>query len=270
MSPEKHSTQRGLTGHMKAPHEPQRCSMSSPLAAPSKKGALSASGTGTGRSDSTVASGGMLAQDRRRVVVEDAAVAAREHDVVLLDLPLARLATRLDHGLRQRREAPHVIGRELSAAGVGGERAAGAELAVLDERAAFALLAEPVVLERDEDRVRVAVVQLEDVDVVARDACERESLLARALRTGVDPRIAAAALVVAGRSLRGGSDVDGRLPEVLRAVGPAQNHCHRAVRDETAVEEVEGVDDQPRVLVVLERHRLANLRVRVHLRPLPL
>src|SRR6266516_3427550 len=112
----------------------------------------------------------MLAEDRRRVVVEDAAVAAREHDVVALDLSLARLATRLDHRLRERCEAPHVVGGELPAARVGWKRAAGPELAVRDEGAAFTLLAEAVVLERDEDGVGVAVVQLEDVDVVARDA----------------------------------------------------------------------------------------------------
>src|SRR5881409_2922661 len=103
--------QRGLTGHMNAPHARQRCSMSSPLAAPAKNGALASSGIGTGRCDWTLASGGMFAQDHRRVVVEDAAVAAREHDVVLLDLPLARLAARLDHRLRERREAPHVVRR---------------------------------------------------------------------------------------------------------------------------------------------------------------
>ena len=81
--------------HMNVPHERQRCSINSPRAAPSKNGALPSSGTGTGRCDCSVASGGMLAQDRRRVEVQDAAVSAREHDVVLRDLPLARLATRL-------------------------------------------------------------------------------------------------------------------------------------------------------------------------------
>src|ERR687887_246036 len=101
--------------------------MSSPRAAPSKKGVLASSGTGTGRAASTVTSGGMLAQDRRRVEVEDAPVAAREHDIVLRDLAPAGLAARLDDRLRERREAPHVVGGELPAAGVGGERSAGAE-----------------------------------------------------------------------------------------------------------------------------------------------
>ena len=51
-----------------------------------------------------------------------------------------------------------------------GSEPPGAELAVLDERAALALRAEAVVLERHEDGVRVAVVDLEDVDVVELDA----------------------------------------------------------------------------------------------------
>src|SRR2546430_2548589 len=83
----------------KPAHEAWGGSMSPPLALPAKKGALAFAGTGTGRNDSTVVSGGMLAEDRRRVVVEDAAVATREHDVVSLDLPLASLAARLDHRL---------------------------------------------------------------------------------------------------------------------------------------------------------------------------
>src|SRR4051794_35902777 len=259
---------------MKAPHERHRWSTSSPLAAPSKKGALSSSGTGTGRSDRTAAtasaSGGMLAQDRRRVVVEDAAVAAREHDVVLLDLALAGLAAGLDHCLREWSEAPHVVRRELPAAGVGGERAAGAELAVLDERSALALLAEAVVLEGDEDGVRVAVVQLEDVDVVAGHPRERERLLAGALRARVDSWIAAAPLVVTRGRLRGRPDVHGGLPEVPCTLCRGHDHGDRAVGYEAAVEEVERVDDHPRGLVVLERHRLSHLRARVHLGPLPL
>src|SRR5215216_6809690 len=88
-------------------------------------------------------------QDRRRVPVERAAVAADEHEVVVRHLALAAVAARLDHALRERREPPHVERRELAAAGVRRQRPARTELAVLDERAAFALLAEAVVLERD-------------------------------------------------------------------------------------------------------------------------
>ena len=79
---------------MNAPHAQQCWSISSPRAAPSKNGALASSGTGTGRVDSTVASGGMLAEDRRRVEVEHAAVAARQHHVVAWRLPIAALAAR--------------------------------------------------------------------------------------------------------------------------------------------------------------------------------
>src|SRR6185369_1088145 len=91
---------------------------------------------------------GACAEDRGRVPVEDAAVPADEDEVVLVDLPLAALSARLDHSFGERREAPHVVGRELSAARVRRQRPVRRELAVLDEGAALSLRAEAVVLER--------------------------------------------------------------------------------------------------------------------------
>src|SRR5687767_3952961 len=98
------------------------------------------------------------AEDEAGVVAEAAAVACREDEVVLFDLAVATLAAALDDGLAERSHAPHVVTGELTAAGVGRQGTAGAELAVFNERSAFALAAETVVFERDEHRVGVAVV----------------------------------------------------------------------------------------------------------------
>src|ERR1700737_4613710 len=154
---------------MNVSHDRQRSSISLPSSAPAKKGALASSGTGIGLAAAGVLVMAflnlVLAEDRGGVEIEDAAVAGHEHVIVRRRLALTGLAPRLDHALRQRREAPHVVGRQLASAGVARQRAPGSELPVGDERAALALLAEPVVLERDENRVRVTVVELEHVDL---------------------------------------------------------------------------------------------------------
>src|SRR3954453_22100421 len=191
ISPEKQATQRGRTGapmpamgDMKVLHERQRRNMSVSASAPSKKGALASSGTGTGFAavaidvDTSVASL-VRAEDRRGVEREDAAVAGDEDVVVLVDLALTGLAARLDHALRERREAPHVVRGQLAAARVARQRAARPQLAVGDEVAPFPLGAVAVVLERDEDCVRVAVVQFEHVDIGQLDAGLTQSRRAR-------------------------------------------------------------------------------------------
>ena len=75
---------------------------------------------------------------------------------------------------------PGMAGREPAAVGVRRQRAADAQLAVLDERAALALAAEPERLEREQHHRRERVVDLADVDVVGRDAGPLERELARA------------------------------------------------------------------------------------------
>src|SRR4029079_8205607 len=119
------------------------------------------------------------------VVAQDAPIAGAEDDVVLLDLAFAALAAALDDGLAEWSHAPHVVAGELPAAGVRGQRATGPELAVLDERPAFALLAEAVVLQGGEDGVGVAVVQLADVAVLGADASHREGGPGGELRAGL-------------------------------------------------------------------------------------
>ncbi len=56
-------------------------------------------------------SGRVLAQDCCRVIVEDSAIAADQHVIMLLDLPLPPLPTCLHHRLGERREPLHVVGR---------------------------------------------------------------------------------------------------------------------------------------------------------------
>jgi hypothetical protein len=137
------------------------------------------------------------------VEVKGAAVAADE-DVVVGCLAVAGLAAGLNDGFGEGGEAPHVVAGELSASGVGGQLAAGCELAVGDEWSTIALGAEAVVLEGDQDGVRVTVIELQLIDVVAVDAGLPEGGLCGFGGAGVDPGVAAGVLVVAGwRHARG-------------------------------------------------------------------
>ena len=99
------------------------------------------------------------------MVVEHSAVAADDRGLVPADLPRAGLAPDLRDGFQQRRHSPQVVRGQLAAAGVGGQRPAGCQRSAGGELAAFALAAEAVVLQRDQDGVGVAVVNLPDVDV---------------------------------------------------------------------------------------------------------
>ena len=99
------------------------------------------------------------------MVVEHSAVAADDRGLVPADLPRAGLAPDLRDGFQQRRHSPQVVRGQLAATGVGGQRPAGCQRSAGGELAAFALAAEAVVLQRDQDGVGVAVVNLPDVDV---------------------------------------------------------------------------------------------------------
>ena len=72
-----------------------------------------------------------------------------QHELGVLDLAAVRLAAQLPRRLDEQEHAAHagVAVRQAAAVGVGGQRAAEAQLAVGDERAAFALLAEAERLE---------------------------------------------------------------------------------------------------------------------------
>src|SRR5947209_2226551 len=99
------------------------------------------------------------------MVVEHPAVAGDEHDVMGVDLTFAALPARLDDAFRHRGHAPQVIAGKLPTAGVDLHASLRAERAAGSEWSALAFGAEPVVLERHQHRERVAVVELEDVDI---------------------------------------------------------------------------------------------------------
>src|SRR6185295_17983610 len=110
---------------------------------------------------------------------QETAVAAHQDHVVAWYLAVAAFAARLDDRFGERRHAPHVRARELTAAGVDGQRAAGARVSGGDERAGFSLAAEAVVLERNEHGERVAIVELGDLDVFGADPGHGEGGRAR-------------------------------------------------------------------------------------------
>src|ERR1700722_18971551 len=151
------------------PHAPQRWIRNSPCAAASRNSAVASSRATRPRFISrlpmSAARGGLAllaGQHQRRVVVEYPAVAADQDQAVIVDLALPGLPAGLDDRLGQRRHAPHVIGRQLAAAGVELQFPARAEDPALHERAALALAAEAVVLERDQDGGGGAVIECSD------------------------------------------------------------------------------------------------------------
>jgi hypothetical protein len=103
------------------------------------------------------------------MVVENASVAADQDQVVFLDLAFAPPAPRLHDGLGERGEPPHVVGREFSSARVGRQRSTRAKLAVLHKGSSFAFGTKAVILQCDQHRVGIAVVEFADVDVLQFD-----------------------------------------------------------------------------------------------------
>src|SRR5688500_5223869 len=141
---ERHWSQCARDGIRQVLQSEQRMRTRRPSMAASQNGFDASSASGRGFSIvASVTLGScsvrVRAEDEAGVVAEAAAVTGREDEVVLLDLAVAALAAPLDDRLAERGHAPHVVAGELAAAGVGRERTARAELAVLDERAALAL-----------------------------------------------------------------------------------------------------------------------------------
>ena len=199
-------------------------------------------------------------------MIERAAVAAHEDEVVLVDLATAALPARLDHAFGHRRHAPHVVRGQLTAAGVRGQRASATERARRRERAAFTLRAEAVVLERDDHGEREAVVDLGDVDVVGTDPRHRERSLARLHRAGGQTPLAPTLHHVPGMALAPAPDVRRRLLEVAGALAGRDHHRDTAVRHEATVEEPERLGDPARVVMILDGDRVAHL-ARARCRP---
>src|ERR1700730_18112532 len=92
------------------------------------------------------------------------AVPGRHDDVAILDLPLARLAANLADRLRHAGEIAEVIAGEQAPAGIDRNAAAGSDGARFHESAAFAFLAEAVILELEQYFGGEAVVELHAVD----------------------------------------------------------------------------------------------------------
>ena len=90
-----------------------------------------------------------------------------QHSLRVLDLAAVRLAAELAGRLHEQEHAAHagMAVREAAAVGVRGQRAVEAHAAVVDERAAFALLAEAERLRTSAAPLRERVVDLADVDV---------------------------------------------------------------------------------------------------------
>src|SRR5262249_31133531 len=137
-------------GAAHSPHDAHFSTSSLPSAAASKNGVDTASRAAPGLIASPsratwAASARVRAEDQRGVVVEGAPVAAQEDEVVRGHLAIAAVAARLDDRLGQRRRAPEVVARELTATRVRRKRSSHRGLATRHERAGLALLAEAVV-----------------------------------------------------------------------------------------------------------------------------
>src|SRR5579863_6238696 len=129
----------------------------------------------------------LAAEHEGGVVFEDAAVAAGQGDVMPGHLPVTAVAAYLDDGFAERRETPHVVAGQLTAARVAGEVAARGQAAVLDEPPALSLGAEAVILERHENGVGVAVIELDEVDVLVSQPRPAQSLPAGGPCRGLQP-----------------------------------------------------------------------------------
>ena len=154
-----------------------------------------------------------------------------------------------------------MVGGEAAAVGVGRQRAAKREAAVLDERAALAFRAEAEVLERQQYGDGERVVDHAQVDVGVLDAGHRHGARARFLRGHVG-EIAHSHRGVAQR-LAAAEDAHRRFREVARPVGTGDADGAAAVGDDAAVEEMQRRRDDARRQHVGARDRIAVLRMRV-------
>ena len=122
----------------------------------------------------------------------------------------------------------------------------------------LARLGQAVVLDRAQDGVGVAVVELADVDILGSDAGHLVGGLAGDGRTGGRADFDFGVGEVAGVALSHAPDVGGRGLEVAGAFCRRHDRADGAVGDEAAVEQVERFHDPAGVVVVLERQGLAH------------
>src|ERR1700676_2612896 len=146
---------------------------------------------------------------------KDTAVAGNESNVVFWHLPPPSLTPHLHDRLCHRRHPPHIKGAQLAAAGIDGERAAGTYCAAGDKWAALDFFAEAVVLERDQHRESIAVVEFAEIDVAELDSRHLEGGLFGDWRAGYQ----GIERVAARMTLTHPQYIDGRTLQRLRALG---------------------------------------------------
>src|SRR5438094_5534345 len=126
------------------------------------------------------------------------------------DLPLPRLATELADGLDDvvRRQDEGLC--ELPAALVSGQRPTELDPPALDERAALATPAEPLVLELLDHEPGEVVVERDEVDVRGRETRHSEGSGRRVHRPGGEVVLAQARVLAVGDDARAGPEDDDR------------------------------------------------------------
>src|SRR5437868_4845435 len=104
---------------------------------------------------------------------------------------------------------------------------------------------------------REVVVELGDFDVLGADAGTLESTSQGFLLVRHVPPVFALQ-VLGGVGLTHAGDDHGRLPKVSRSLAARDDYAHAAIAYETAIEEVERLDNPARVLMILNGNGLAH------------
>src|SRR6266702_5366732 len=201
---------------------------------------------------------------------QETAGAVGDGEIAIPDLHLRmRLAAQLPDRLEDLGHAAAVDGVVAAeAAAVGVERQladAGDQIAVGDELAALALLAEAEVLELHQDRDGEAVVDRGVFDVLRRDA----GFLERA-RTGPDAGgVREIEILAAARALHRLAMADQphqRLLQALGNLGRRYDQRAAAIGDDAAVEPMQGIRDHRGIDHILDGDDVLEHRVRIVLR----
>ena len=148
---------------------------------------------------------------------------------------------------------------KIAAAGVYGELSVRPfNAASLDERPAFALFAEPVVLDGHHHQGREVLVKLRHVHVFWPNSGHSPEGVRESVVVGVDhAAVHRAGAVAKAAALGGGHEVSWRLFHVPGPLGRCQNHSGGAVSLLAAVEQMERLGDPAGGVVRLHRQRPA-------------
>src|SRR5437870_4346949 len=173
-------------------------------------------------------------------------------------LPAAGFSAKLSHGLDHAERAAcgaGLSGRQLSSAGVDGERAVYREVGFREKPSSLALAAEPEVFELHESDDRIIVVHLHEVHVPR----AQPGLLVHRITNGVPAADELNGLAVTEiMSFTAASNVDWRALERAGAIGRCQHHRVSAAARQNAIVQSQWIDDEARRQIIIERQRLAN------------